>query len=83
MTDLMQQLDTSDALFICTGLGIILFSLLAGAWAYKMEIRENEKIIRAMRKPAIIDPIAIPAFQREARHPLDADVDAQKPKLVT
>ena len=75
----MQQIDDSAALFLAAVLVILLISATAGWIGARMELKDYAKkkmradeARRAQWIKAVYDDIDIPAYQREAKHPLDS-----------
>jgi hypothetical protein len=79
MNELFTQIDDSTAWAIAAALATIALSAFAGWFSAKMEIKYYAKkklaadeARRAQWIKAVYHDIDIPAFQREAKHPLDS-----------
>jgi hypothetical protein len=79
MEHFMEQIDDSTAWAIAAVLATIALSAFAGWFSAKMEIKYYAKkklaadeARRAQWIKAVYHDIDIPAFQREAKHPLDS-----------
>ena len=79
MNNLLNMIDTDTAWFIAAVLATIALSAFAGWFSAKMEIKYYAKkklaadeARRAQWIKAVYHDIDIPAFQREAKHPLDS-----------